>query len=169
MRLVADLIRQLPVEKALQQLEFSSRRAARPMAKLLKSAIANAENNNHLNKDNLFIKEIRVDQGSVLKRWRARAMGRAAAIRKRTSHISITLAEIEPSSRSAQAKKKTASQGTEKAENKKDVKIVSSLDEINASLDEQSKTSSHQPKAAIKEKSHGPSTTKRKFFSRKSG
>ena len=92
-RLVVGLIRGLDVDKAEVQLNFSVKAAARPVLKLLRSAIANAEHNHKLKHDNLFVKVITVDGGPMLKRWRARAFGRAAPIRKRTSHISIVLSE----------------------------------------------------------------------------
>lgn len=88
-RLIANLIRGLTVTEAEQQLRFSTKRAAKPILKLLKSAIANAGNAS--TSKQLYISEIRVDPGPTLKRWRARARGRAAMIRKRTSHIKIIL------------------------------------------------------------------------------
>ena len=91
-RIVADLVKGLDVTQAEQQLMFSSRRASRPLLKLLHSAMANAKNNFNLTKDNLYVFNIRVDQGSALKRWRARAMGRGAQILKRTAHILLVLA-----------------------------------------------------------------------------
>lgn len=93
-RLVADVIRGLTVVQAEQQLKFLAKRGAQPIEKLLKSAVANAENNDKMVKDNLYISEIIVDEGPTLKRWRARARGSAAEILKRTSHISLTLKEI---------------------------------------------------------------------------
>ena len=96
-RLVASLVRGLEVEKALDQLKFMSKKAAKPTMKLIASAVANAENNFELKKDNLIIKEIRVDEGPTLKRWMPRARGRATSIRKRTSHMQLTLAEIKDS------------------------------------------------------------------------
>lgn len=95
-RLVADLIRGLTVIQAEQQLNFLVKRSVKPIGKLLKSAVANAENNAKLVKDNLYISKISVDEGATLKRWRARAMGRAAEIMKRTSHITLVLDEIKP-------------------------------------------------------------------------
>lgn len=96
-RLVAELIKGLSVNQAEAQLMFLKKRSAEPILKLLKSAVSNAENNFHLNKDNLFIKLIRVDEGPALKRYRPRARGAAYPIKKRTSHITIVLAEIHPS------------------------------------------------------------------------
>ncbi|PIP28935.1 50S ribosomal protein L22, partial [Candidatus Kuenenbacteria bacterium CG23_combo_of_CG06-09_8_20_14_all_39_39] len=68
-RLVVDAIRGVSVEQALARLKFSDKRAVQPVAKLLNSAIANAEHNQDLKRDNLLIKEIKVDEGPVLKRW----------------------------------------------------------------------------------------------------
>lgn len=91
-RLVADLVRGMDIVQAKNQLKFMPKRSAGYVLKLLESAIANAKNNFGIqNQDNLFISEIKVDQGPSLKRWRARAMGRAARILKRTSHISLIL------------------------------------------------------------------------------
>jgi large subunit ribosomal protein L22 len=95
-RLVVDVIRGMEVDKALAQLRAINKRAARPLTKLLQSAVANAENNFELAEDNLYIKEIRVDEGPTLHRWQPRARGRATPIRKRSSHISVVLAEINP-------------------------------------------------------------------------
>jgi large subunit ribosomal protein L22 len=96
-RLVANLIKKMPVEKALNQLQFINKLASGPVAVLIKSAMANAEHNFELAKDNLFIKELRVDEGPTLKRSMPRAHGRATPIRKRTSHINLILGEIKPS------------------------------------------------------------------------
>ena len=93
-RLVADLVRGEETDKALSLLRFNQKAGAKPVAKLINSAIANAVNNFELKKDNLYIKEIRVDEGSVLKRWMPKAHGRATPIRKRSSHISLILGEI---------------------------------------------------------------------------
>ncbi len=95
-RLVVDLIRGRKVSEAEDRLKFTSKRAVKPVMKLLKSAIANAEHNFDLIADNLYISEIRVDQGPTLKRWRPRARGATNQIQKKTSHITIVLDEIEP-------------------------------------------------------------------------
>ena len=94
-RLVADQIRGLPVEEARTLLAFSSRGAARDLLRLLDSAAANAEANHELVADDLRIAEIRVDEGPILKRWRARARGRATRIEKKTCHMSVVLTPIE--------------------------------------------------------------------------
>ncbi len=93
-RLVADNIRGLKVSIALNRLAFMEKRAALPMLKLLKSAVANAEHNLKWKTDNLKIVAVKVDGGTTLKRSMPRAMGRASKINKRTSHISIMLDEI---------------------------------------------------------------------------
>ncbi len=105
-RLVADVIRGMTTEEAEYQLMYLSKAASRPILKLLRSAIANAENNFKLDKNNLYIKQITVDQGPTLKRWRARAFGRAAEIRKRSSHVVIVLDEIKATKASASASSK---------------------------------------------------------------
>ena len=90
-RLVADQVRGLTVPQARTLLEFSARGASRDIAKLIASAAANAENNHELVAEDLQIAEINVDEGPTLKRWRARARGRASRIEKRTSHVSVAL------------------------------------------------------------------------------
>jgi large subunit ribosomal protein L22 len=90
-RLVADQIRGMPVDEARTLLAFSSRGAARDLLRLLDSAAANAEANHELVADDLRIAAISVDEGPTLKRWRARARGRATPIHKRTSHLSVAL------------------------------------------------------------------------------
>jgi ribosomal protein L22 len=94
-RLVADQVRGLPVVEARSLLEFSTRGAARDISRLLDSAAANAESNHELVADELRIADIRVDEGPVLRRWRARARGRATRIEKRTSHVSVALTPSE--------------------------------------------------------------------------
>jgi large subunit ribosomal protein L22 len=93
-QLVAELIKGLEVNEAIAQLEATIKRGTDPVEKLLKSAIANAENNFGLDKDNLYIFDIQVGEGARLKRWMPRAYGRASQILKRTSHIYLTLDEV---------------------------------------------------------------------------
>ena len=92
-RLVADQVRGLPVEKALEQLTFSNKKAAVIIKKVLESAIANAEHNDGADIDELKVSQIYVDQGPTLKRMRARAKGRGNRILKRTSHVTIKVAD----------------------------------------------------------------------------
>ncbi len=94
-RLVANQVRGMQVEKAEQLLAFSTKKAARIMKKVLLSAIANAEHNDGADIDELSISTIMVDEGPTLKRGRARAKGRGTRILKRTSHITLTVADSE--------------------------------------------------------------------------
>jgi ribosomal protein L22 len=90
-RLVADQVRGLPLDDALPLLRFSTRSAAQDIRKLIESAAANAEANHDLVADDLMIKDIHVDEGPTLRRYRPRALGRATRINKRTSHIVVAL------------------------------------------------------------------------------
>ncbi len=92
-RLVADLIRNKSVIEAENILNFTVKKAALPLLKLLRSAIANAEHNFNLKKENLYICEILVNEGPRLKRILPRARGRADVIQKKTSHVTIILEE----------------------------------------------------------------------------
>lgn len=92
-RLVGDQIRGLPVEKALNLLSFSSKKAAAVIKKVLESAIANAENNENADIDELRVSTVYINEGRTLKRVSARAKGRANHILKRTCHITIKVAE----------------------------------------------------------------------------
>lgn len=94
-RLVANLVKGKKAEEALNILTFISKRAGDPLAKLVKSAIANAKTNFNIDKDLLFVKELRVDTGYTLKRIMPRARGMAYRINKRTSNISLVLAPKE--------------------------------------------------------------------------
>jgi large subunit ribosomal protein L22 len=94
-RRVLDNVRGLPVEDARDVLQLTNRRAAEPIMKVLNSAVANAEHNHALDEDELFVAEAYANEGPTLKRWRPRARGRATRIRKRTSHITIILADDE--------------------------------------------------------------------------
>lgn len=92
-RLVIDLVRGRGVEDALGILEAMPKRAARVVAKNLRSAVANAENQQNVDVDRLFIKRAWVDEGPTWSRWMPRAQGRATPIQKKTSHITIVLDE----------------------------------------------------------------------------
>src|SRR5215216_3594249 len=97
-RLVADEVRGMPVTEARTILRFSTRGAASDIEKLLASASANAEANHDLVADDLRITEITVDEGPTLKRWRARARGRATRIDKKTCHVKVALTPTEEAS-----------------------------------------------------------------------
>ena len=90
-RLLIDLIRGLKAETAAVQLAFSKQVAAKPVLKLLRSAVANARHNHHMNEQSLVIAQAYVDSGAIMYRSTPRAMGRATPIRKRTAHVTIVL------------------------------------------------------------------------------
>ncbi len=92
-RLVADQIRGVPVERALQLLTFSTKKAAVLVKKVLESAIANAEHNEGADIDELRVNRIFVDEGPTMKRWQARAKGAAYHILKRSSHITVMVSD----------------------------------------------------------------------------
>lgn len=94
-QIVLDLIRNQPVEKAMAILKYTPKAACEPLEKLLKSAIANAENNNNMDVERLYVAECSVCQGPTLKRIKPRARGRAFRINKKTSHITLVLKEAE--------------------------------------------------------------------------
>lgn len=94
-RQVADLVRGQDVESALTILKFTPRKAARLLEKVVKSAIANAEHNEDLDRGDLYIAKAFVDEGPTMKRWRPRAFGRATRIDKRMSHITVVVGEKE--------------------------------------------------------------------------
>ncbi len=94
-RRVIDLIRDMPAGEALSLLKFAPQAASEPVAKVLASAIANAEHNFSLDPQTLVISRAYVDEGPTLKRFRPRAQGRAYRIRKRTSHITIEVESID--------------------------------------------------------------------------
>jgi len=105
-RLVADLIRGLGVKDARVQLSFLVKRSSSPILKLLNSAAANAKHNLKLDPEEMYISTITVDGGPVLKRTMPRAMGRAYVIRKRTSHVKLTLSEKKDKQKTALKEKK---------------------------------------------------------------
>jgi len=95
-RLVADLIRGKEVEEARNILKFTVKKASRPLLKLLNSALANAENNFDIDRDevDLYVDKIVVNEAPTMKRWRAIARGRTQEIKKRSSHIELSLKKV---------------------------------------------------------------------------
>ena len=93
-RLVAEHIRGRSVPEARAVLAFTPKEAAGEVEKVLQSAVSNAESNHGIQEDRLYVSEAFVDAGPVMKRWRARARGRVARIRKRTCHITVLLGEV---------------------------------------------------------------------------
>ena len=94
-QIVLDLIRNQPVDKAMAILQYTPKAACEPVKKVLKSAMANAENNNNMDVSRLVVSYCNATAGPTLKRIQARAQGRAYRINKRTSHITITVKEME--------------------------------------------------------------------------
>lgn len=92
-RAVAAALRGEKIQKALDYLAFSRRRASKPLAKLIKSALANAAQEKGVDVDRLYVKELKIDGGPVMKRWLPRAKGTATPILKRTSHVTVILGE----------------------------------------------------------------------------
>lgn len=119
-RLVLDVVRGQDVDVALYQLSHSSKKASVQLHKLLMSAIANAENNEGLDRDNLYVSDVQVGDGPTYKRWMPRAFGRATAIHKRTSNIVITLDErTEGDVKKPVKKRKKVSKASQKTSTKR--------------------------------------------------
>ncbi len=93
-RLVADNLKGKPVEDVINILEFTPKKAASIIAKVVNSALANAEHNYSMDVDDLYVKQVKIDGGPMWKRIRPRAMGRATRILKRTSHITVIVDEL---------------------------------------------------------------------------
>jgi large subunit ribosomal protein L22 len=122
-RLVADLIRGKSVKEAQRILEFTRKKSAQPILKLLKSAIANARHNFQLEEENLFISKILVDEGPKYKRWLPRARGVAYPIQKRTSHLTIFLDQIKKEELKKEIKKIEPKEEKKKPKEKKREKL----------------------------------------------
>lgn len=156
-RLGMRFLKGMDVTEAEHQLSFSPKASSRIILKLLNSAVANAVNNHELLKDNLLIKDIIIDEGATLKRFRPRAFGRAGMIRKRSAHVTLILKE----------KKATAAKKEKKAIVKKptDQKVVS-YDELKKAEPEKEKTEFQEIK---KEKSTGRFKMIKDKFTRRTG
>lgn len=143
-RLVASLLKGMDAEEAKNQLAFLIKGSAPDFSKLLASAVSNAENNFGLEKDNLFIKDIVVNEGARLKRWLPRAHGRASLLLKKTSHIEIVLAEkIEGKDRKRVKKQEildTKAGELKKAEGKETEDMKSANARVSAGRDDEKDT-----------------------------
>lgn len=148
-RMVVNVVKGKGVLKALEQLEFVIRRPALPIAKLLRSAIANAEHNFNMVPSNLYIKDFYVDEGVKLKRYRPKAMGAVGEIQKKTSHVHVVLAEKVPGLKSDKKTKKE--------------------DHDHEHHDHAPKTRTEKPEVKMELGKKAETTnTKRRFFQRKS-
>lgn len=161
-RLVADLVRGMDVEKAGVQLQFTRKAASLPLAKLLKSAIANAEENFKLSKGNLFIKSIKVDEGVTMHRWTPRAQGRATPIRKKTSHVTLVLDELVPT-----AEKEIEKAKAQKAAKKDDIIKIDDFDKVKS--DDKATDKSAASKEGKVSGKTGSQSGAKKLFNRRSG
>jgi large subunit ribosomal protein L22 len=146
---VLEAVKKMTVAKAMEQLQFMPKKSARPLLKLLKSAVANAENNFKLKKENLTIAEFRADKGSVLKRWMPRAQGRATPIHKFTTHVTLILED-----KTVAAVKKDKK---DKKETPEDVVVVKDWDEAKKLVKEEVEESVHpEGKEATTGEEHKP-------------
>ncbi len=156
-RLVANLIKGLPVNEAEAQLMIRAKRSADPILKLLKSGIANMVNNRKIDAEKLVIEKITVDGGPSFKRFLPRAMGRATPILKKTSHITIVLKEVD--------KKYHSKFNTIKPKKEKEAKKISSKAANKPSNKPEAKESEKKETVATKENKSG---FVKRFFRRKS-
>lgn len=140
-RLVAGLVRGMRVQEARTQMQFLMKKSALPMVKLIDSAVANAKHNYKLNPEHLYISAITVDEGPTLKRGMPRARGSVFTIRKRTSHITLTLSEKNGKNTQTTAKKIAPA------------KVVKEVKKKEAVADEKKESKEVKPKAARAEKS----------------
>ncbi|HBP01466.1 MAG: 50S ribosomal protein L22 [Candidatus Moranbacteria bacterium GW2011_GWE1_49_15] len=156
-RLVTNLIKGMDANNALVQLSHAIKGSSRPVEKLLRSALANAENNFGLDKDNMFVSDVQVGEGPILKRWLPRAQGRATQLLKRTSNIYMTLDE------------RIEGMGKKKAQVKKDVKKEEAVEEPKAEAKDEKKAVA--PKAKMEKKASAKGAKggfSKKVFQRKS-
>jgi len=156
-RLVADLVRGKKVKRAQNILNFTIKKASSPLFKLLKSAVANAENNFHLEPENLYISKITVNEGPKYKRFMPRARGQSSMIQKKTSHVLLILSEITPAK--GKKEEKTGEEGEIK-----EPKEVHEKREIKKTVaDSRAKDRARELKTARPKKE----TITRRFFQRK--
>jgi len=139
-RSVVNLVKGKNVLEALAQLEALVKRSGSPVAKLLKSAIANAENNNNMVKENLYVKRINVDEGVKLKRFKPKGFGRVSPLEKKTSRIRVVLAEkvagLKRTPAEKKIKEKTVEQTqiSDKKETKKPLDLARGKPEVKTEL-----------------------------------
>jgi len=129
-RLVAGLVSKMNIDEARKQLEFLNKKSTNPILKLINSAVANAKNNFNLNEDNLYISEIFINEGQTMKRWKPRAMGRAARINKRTSCVTVVLGEtIKKTSEVKNVKTEKIETSENKNEKVDDIKMIGNTED----------------------------------------
>jgi large subunit ribosomal protein L22 len=164
-RLVADLIRGLDVNDALNQIEASYKRGSLPMKKLILSAISNGENNLGINRSNMYIFGVLVDAGPSLKRWMPKAYGRASQILKRTSQVEVILEErVEGKGRKSQEELEEARKTRMEAKMKREKAMRKEIEEKEASAKDKKGAS-----AKVSEKNKEKTAEKSKAFEEKKG
>ena len=160
-RLVIDLIRKMPVDAALAQLKFTNKLATEPVAKMIESAIANGINTYGVDRTNLFIKEIRSDEGTTLKRWMPKAHGRATVIRKRGCHVMVVLGELVDSGKH-EKKVLKADAPVKLADLAKEAEVKTSKTSKKKDADEEKTTVKAKTKTAAPEKGFAAKVFRRK-------
>lgn len=167
-RLVADFIKGQDVEDALVQLRNTVKRSSPVVEKLLKSAIANAENNFGLDRDNLYICDARVGEGYRMKRWLPRAFGRASQLLKRTSKVTLVLSErVEGKNRKSKEQMEKIKKEREEAKKKLEKEIQEQRKKESASAKAVADKGKEKPSYA--KASEGKKGWMKKMFQRKSG
>jgi large subunit ribosomal protein L22 len=131
-RLVAEHIRGRSVPEARSVLAFTPREAARELEKVLRSAVANAESQHQLADENLYVSAAYVNEGPMMKRWRARARGRVGRIHKRTCHITVKVAEIPVAAAPAQPKRRSKPEADAAPRPKRNAAAEAKPEEANA-------------------------------------
>ncbi len=150
-RVVLDLIRDGDLEQAREELQFCDRGAATVISKVLESAVSNAENNENLSADELYVAECWADEGPTLKRWRPRARGRATRINKRTCHITVVVAQLSEEELEMRAASLAAS-GRRSADQDRAARVAASKDteeETEAVADEHVEEDGDTPDSSI--------------------
>jgi len=150
-RVVLDLIRDDDLEQAREELQFCDRGAATVISKVLESAVSNAENNENLSADELYVAECWADEGPTLKRWRPRARGRATRINKRTCHITVVVAQLSEEELEMRAASLAAS-GRRSADQDRAARVAASKDteeETEAVADEYVEEDGDTPDSSI--------------------
>ena len=150
-RVVLDLIRDDDLEQAREELQFCDRGAATVISKVLESAVSNAENNENLSADELYVAECWADEGPTLKRWRPRARGRAPRINKRTCHITVVVAQLSEEELEMRAASLAAS-GRRSADQDRAARVAASKDteeETEAVADEHVEEDGDTPDSSI--------------------
>ncbi len=170
-KLVVDLVRGLEVGEAKAVLKFEKKRAAKPILKLIESAIANAKNNFQLSETGLYIKRITVSPGPMLKRWMPRARGRATMIQKKMSHVFIVLDVLKKEKKEKTKEIKPSKEAKKILDKEKEIKKEEKeIKKEEKNIQEESLVAEKTVKIDKKDKSHpkGKSPIAKKMFKRKS-